>query len=64
MLCRTLSINFWKKNISEDIFGKINKKILLNLVDFDHKGLGLGGGMNLLKIANLGRKFCSDNVEC
>ena len=64
MLCRTLSINFWKKNISEGIFGKINKKILLNLVDFDHEGVGLEGGMNLLKMENLGRKFFSDNVEC
>ena len=36
MLCRILSINFWKKNISEDILGKIDKNLFSRLADFGH----------------------------
>ena len=36
MLCRILSINFWKKNISEDILGKFDKKLLSRLSNFGH----------------------------
>ena len=63
MLCRVLSINFLKKNISSDILGKINKKCFSCLVDFGQYGGGLGEGLNLLKKYDLGRIFFSDNIE-
>ena len=64
MLCKILSINFWKKNISEDILGKIDKKLLSRLADFGHEGGGVWGrGVNPLKKENLGQKVLSDNVE-
>ena len=31
-----LSINFWKKNILEDVLGKIDKKLLSRLADFGY----------------------------
>ena len=36
--CRIISTFFLKKNISEDILGKIDKTILLHLADFGHLG--------------------------
>ena len=63
MLCRILSINFWEKNVSEDIIWKINKNILSHLADFGHKGWGwgLGGEGESVEKENLGQNFFSDN---
>ena len=33
---RILSTNFWKKNISDDIFGKIDKKALYKFGPFNY----------------------------
>ena len=55
MLCRILSINFWKKNISEDILWKINKKTFITFSRFwPLREWGWGEGVNPLKKEKFG----------